>query len=199
MSTFRMFIIALTLSVLSIISQTLIAADTEKPADSKSAAKPADKIHMDRASSAYSKKGGGDAYGDKGGLFKKFITELSQEDLEKLKKLNKENPEAFREEMRTRMEFKRGGHEEQNSNASALAEKFRKVQGDNEKAKIKSELRDSVKEEFEKKMEMNFKRLEQAEKQLGEFKIKLDERKRKADEIIDGRVNDLLKDPGMKW
>ena len=48
-------------------------------------------------------------------------------------------------------------------------------------------------------MELNRKRLEQAEKQLGEFKVKLDERNKKADEIIDGRVNDLLKDPGMKW
>ncbi len=198
MSTFRVFIIAIALSVLSIISQALIAADIQKPADSKSDAKPADKIHMERSSSAYPNKGGADSFGDKGGLFRKFITELSTEDLEKLKKLNKENPEAFREEMRKRLEFKRGEHEEQNGKASALAEKFRKV-GDNEKAKIKSDLRNSVKEEFEKKMELNLKRLEQAEKQLGEFKIKLDERKQKADEIIDGRVNDLLKDPGMKW
>ena len=199
MSTLRVFFIAIVISVLPFVSRDLPAADAQKPADSKPAAKPADKIRMDKPSVANSNKGGADAFGDRGGLFRKFISELSPEDLEKLKKLNKDNPEAFREEMRKRMESKRGEFEEQNSKASELAGKFRKTNDDNEKAKIKTELRDSVKEEFERKMEMNSKRLEQAEKQLGEFKVKLDERKKKADEIIDGRVNDLLKDPGMKW
>jgi len=193
------FFIAIALSVLSFVSQDIPAADAQKPADSKSDAKPADKIRTDKPSAANLKKGGGDAFGDKGGLFRKFISELSQEDLEKLKKLNKENPEAFKEEMRKRMESKRSEFEGQNSKASELAGKFHSAQNDNEKAKIKDELRNSVKKEFDSKMEMNRKRLEQAEKQLGEFKVKLDERKKKADEIIDGRVGDLLKDPGMKW
>ncbi len=197
MTAYRVFFIAIALSVGSFISQNLPAADAQRPADSKPDAKPAEKIHMDR--SANPNKSGGDAVGDRGGLFRKFISELSQEDLEMLKKLNRDNPEAFREELRKRMESKRGEFEEQNGKASELAEKFRKTRGDNEKAKIKNELRDSVKEEFVKKMELNRKRLEQAEKQLGEFKVKLDERNKKADEIIDGRVNDLLKDPGMKW
>ncbi|MCX6983323.1 MAG: hypothetical protein NT118_01040 [Lentisphaerae bacterium] len=199
MSTLRVFFIAVAVSVLPFVSQDLPAADAQKLADSKPVAKSADKIRMDKPSVASPNKGGTDAFGDKGGLFRKFISELSPEDLEGLKKLNKDNPEAFREEMRKRMDSKRSELEGQNSKASELAGKFRKAGDDNEKAKIKSELRDSVKEEFEKKMEMNSKRLEQAEKQLGEFRAKLDERKKKADEIIDGRVNDLLKDPGMKW
>lgn len=197
MPTCRVFFIAIALSLQQLVLQNLQAADVQKPADSKTDTKPADKIHMDRT--ANPNKSGGDAFGDKGGLFRKFIAGLSQDDLEKLKKLNKENPEAFREELRKKMESKRSELDGQDNKASELAEKFRNTQGDSEKAKVKNALRDSVKEEFEKKMEINRKRLEQAEKQLAEFKIKLNERKKKADEIIDGRVNDLLKDPGMKW
>ncbi len=199
MSAYGVFFIAIALSVLSFISIDLKAADIQKQADSKPDAKIADKVRMDKSASANLGKGGTDAFGDKGGLFRKFISELSPEDLERLKKLNKENPEAFREEIRKKLESKRSESEGQNKQASELAEKFRKADADKEKVKIKNELRDSVKDEFEKKMEINRKRLEQAEKQLSEFKVKLDERKKKADEIIDGRVNDLLKDPGMKW
>ncbi len=201
MAICRLFIIAVALSALSLVPQRLLAADAQKPTDSRPSVKPADKSPVNKTTAVNPGKGGSDASADKdrGGLFRKFITDLSQEDFEKLKKLNKDNPEAFREELRKRMESKRSELEEQNGKASELAEKFRKVQGDNEKAKIKSDLRDSVKEEFERKMEMNRKRLEQAEKQLGEFRAKLDERRTKADEIINGRVNDLLKDPGMKW
>ena len=199
MSAYGMFFIAIALSVLSFISIDLKAADVQKQADYKPDAKIADKGRMDKSAAANLGKSGTDAFGDKGGLSRKFISELSPEDLERLKKLNKENPEAFREEIRKKLEAKRSEAEGQNKQASELAEKFRKAEGDKEKVKIKGELRDSVKDEFEKKMEINRKRLEQAEKQLSEFKVKLDERKKKADEIIDGRVNDLLKDPGMKW
>lgn len=199
MSKNRLFFVAISLSVLFFIQQGLPAADIQKPVDSKTDGKHADKTRMDKSSEPGSVKGGSNAFGDRGGLFSKFISELSQEDLEKLKKLSKENPEAFREEIRRKMESKRSELDGQNSKASELAEKFRNALNDTERAKIKGELRDSVKDEFEKKMEINRKRLEQAEKQLGEFRLKLDERKQKADEIIDGRVNDLLKDPSMKW
>lgn len=195
----RVLFIAIAVSLLFFATQNLLAADAQKPADPKSEARHGDKTRMDKPSSSNPVRGGGSSYIDKGGLFGKFISELSQEDLEKLKKLSKENPEAFREEIRKRTESKKTEFDGQNSNATELAEKIRKAQSDTEKAKIKSELRISVKEEFEKKMEINRKRLEQAEKQLGEFRIKLEERTQKADEIIDGRVNDLLKDPGMKW
>ncbi len=195
----RLFFVAISLSVLFFIPQGLPAADIQKPADAKADGKHADKPRIDKSSESGSGKGGGSAFGDRGGLFSKFICGLSQEDLEKLKKLSKDNPEAFREEIRKKMESKRTEFDGQNSKASELAEKFRKAINDTERVKIKGELRDSVKDEFEKKMEINRKRLEQAEKQLGEFRLKLDERKQKADEIIDGRVNDLLRDPAMKW
>lgn len=196
---YKVLLIAITVSLSAFASQNLTAADVQKPVDPKSEVKHGDKAHADKPSSANTGKGGGSSYGDRGGLFGKFISELSQDDLEKLKKLSKDNPEAFREEIRKRMESKRTEFDGQNSNATELAEKIRKTQSDTEKAKLKAELRNSVKDEFEKKMEINRKRLEQAEKQLGEFRLKLDERTQKADEIIDGRVNDLLKDPGMKW
>jgi lipoate-protein ligase A len=199
MSKYRLFFVAVSMSVLFFIQQWLPAADIQKPVDSKTDGKRADKTRIDKSSESGSGKGGGSAFGDRGGLFSKFISELSQEDLERLKKLSKENPEGFREEIRKKMESNRSEFDGQNSKASELAEKFRKALNDTEKAKVKGELRDSVKDEFEKKMEINLKRLEQAEKQLGEFRLKLDERKQKADEIIDGRVNDLLRDPSMKW
>jgi len=199
MSKYSFFLVAISLSVLFFIQQGLPAADIQKTVDSKTDGKHADKTRMDKSSEPGSVKGGISAFGDRGGLFSKFISELSQEDLEKLKKLSKENPEAFREEIRRKMESKRSEFDGQNTKASELADKFRNALNDTERAKIKGELRDSVKDEFEKKMEINRKRLEQAEKQLGEFRLKLDERKQKADEIIDGRVNDLLRDPSMKW
>ena len=197
MSTFRVIFTAISLSVLSFVSQDLLAADAQKPVP-KADAKSMDKVRTDKPATNPNKVAG-DNFGDRGGLFGKFISELSQEDFERLKKLNKDNPEAFREEIRKKMESKRSELGEQNGKASELAEKFRKTQDDSEKEKIKNELRNSVKEEFDRKMELNFKRLEQAEKQLGEFKARLDDRKKKTEEIIDGRVNDLLKDPNMKW
>ena len=40
---------------------------------------------------------------------------------------------------------------------------------------------------------------EKAEKQFNEFKAKYEDRKKNADQIIDGRVNDIIKNPNLKW
>jgi lipopolysaccharide export LptBFGC system permease protein LptF len=199
MSKCGVFLIAIALSVLPFIPQNAIAAEIQKQADSKSGAKLTDKIHMERSSATNPGRGGSDAFGDRNGIFRKFISDLSQEELERLKKLSKENPETYREEMRKRLEFKRSERDEQSNKLNELVEKFRNTKGEDNKAKIKNELTVLVKEEFDKKMAMNLKHLEQAEKKFAEFKAKLVERKKKADEIIDGRVEDLLKDPNTKW
>jgi len=195
MSNYRMFLFATALLALPFMSQGALATELQKTPDNRSGGGSPDKINMGKNPANNQNLG----EKDRSAPFRKFLTDLSQEDFERLKKLSKENPEEFKEEVRKRTDSKKTGYEGSNSKSSELAEKFRKSKDEKEKSNIKNELRNSVKEEFDRKMEINLKRLDQAEKQLGEFKAKLDDRKRKADEIIDSRVNDLLKDPNIKW
>ncbi|HBC85608.1 MAG TPA: hypothetical protein DCZ94_01510 [Lentisphaeria bacterium] len=129
----------------------------------------------------------------------KFISQLTPDEIEKFKKLQKENPDAYKEEIKKKLESRKNERDEQTAKLNELVEKYRNSRKDDEKMKIKEELKILIKAEFDKKMESSRQRLEQAEKQLQDFKAKYEDRKKNADQIVEGRITDLITDPNMKW
>ncbi len=132
-------------------------------------------------------------------LLKKFIGKMSQEEIGKLKAMHDENPEAFRAEMMKRMRERRDEFESKNSKSMELSKKYHSTGDEAEKARIKEELANAVASEFDEKMKKNRERLEKAEKQMHEFKRKIEEREKNRGQIIQDRMDELLKDPDLKW
>jgi hypothetical protein len=132
-------------------------------------------------------------------LLKKFMGKMSQEEIEKLKSMHDENPEAFRAEMMKRMRERKDEFEEKNSKSMELSKKYHSTDDEAEKARIKEELTSAVASEFDEKMKKNRERFEKAEKQMQEFKRKIEEREKNRGQIIRDRMDELLKDPDLKW
>ncbi len=132
-------------------------------------------------------------------LLKKFMGKMSQEEIEKLKSMHDENPDAFRAEMMNRMKERKDEFESKNSKSMDLSKKYHSTDDETEKARIKEELSSVVASEFDEKMKKNRERFEKAEKQMQEFKRKIEEREKNRDQIIQDRMDELLKDPDLKW
>jgi len=141
------------------------------------------------------------------GMMKKLLEQsLSDEDKANLKKMAFENPDEFREEMHKRFQSIHQKRLEDNKKLAELLKACRDASTPEAKQQALDKLRALVKEQFVQKMELNKKRLEETEKnlqeaskRLDEFKRKFEERSSRADQIIDERVKDLLKDPNLDW
>ncbi|GEM_PF-4742744 len=183
----RTIILGLALAITAWTAAVFAADENAKPSDEQ---KPAAKEGQAKSEQPQSESKEKD-------FIKKFFS--SPEEVEKFKKLQKENPDAFRDEVKKKMDGRKAEREEVSTRTNELVEKYQKAQTDADKAKIKEELKASIKAEFDKKMDSSKQRLDHAEKQLQEFKSKYDERKKNADQIVDTRLEELLKDPKLKW
>lgn len=131
---------------------------------------------------------------------------LSDEDKTALKRMAFEKPDEFRDEIKKRFHAARQKRVEEFRKTSELQKAYRAATTPEERQKALENIKALVKEQFDQKMEMNKRRLAETEanlkdasKRLEEFKRKYEERKAKAAEIMDERVKDLTKDPGLDW
>lgn len=128
-----------------------------------------------------------------------FAESLSEEDRAQLKKLYAENPEEFKKELHKRIMNAKNKQDEEDAQIKDLVKKYRDAQSDQQKEDTEKQLKDLVTKQFQKKMDFNGKRIEEAEKRLSELKRIYEERQRKSDEIISQRVKDLTKDQTLNW
>lgn len=128
-----------------------------------------------------------------------FLKNLSEEEKEKLKKLRKEDPKAFREEIKKKIQEMHGKRQKDKQKINELISKYRKASSPEEKQKYLNEIKQETKKEFERKMKENDRHLEEAQKRLEEFRKKIETRRKKADEIIDRRMKELTTDPDLRW
>ena len=112
-----------------------------------------------------------------------FLQKLMGEDMEKLKQLQEENPEAFKEELMRRVKARKSENEDKDSKSAQLAKKYLQTVGEPEKEEIKAEMKSALLEEFEQKMKKNEERLQSSEKKLHEFKKNIEERRKNKETI----------------
>lgn len=130
----------------------------------------------------------------------KILNSLPKDQYEKLKKLQKEDPQAFRKEIRvlTKKYNKNFQKTSSNKEMDDLVLQYHVAQGD-EKEKIKEKIKEKVTEQFNKKMANNRANVERTEKRLNELKRLLKVREENAEKIIQERIEYLTRDPGLRW
>ncbi len=124
---------------------------------------------------------------------------LNDEESAELKKLRGENKEAFQAEFKKKMAEMRERQEKDNLKMKEMGEAYRKASSKEEKDKIRAEMKKTLAEEFARRMDANKKHIEEVEKRMKELKDKFEERKKKSDEIIERRLDELTRDPVLNW
>jgi prefoldin subunit 5 len=123
-------------------------------------------------------------------IWTKYSDEISR-----IRKLRKEDPEAFKSEMKA-FRLKIG------QEIRAEREKFRKMVIEYRKTKDPATL-EAIKEYvsaiYDRSLEAAEKRLESQRKKLEEAEEKLKERKEQKDKIINHKLKVILKDPKLNW
>ncbi len=128
-----------------------------------------------------------------------LISSLSPDDLQKLKELSEKSPEAFREAIERRFADRRLNSNEDEKSVSDAVREFREAKDGEAKENATKKLSAALKKQFDKKMDLNKKRIDLAEQKLNELKKKYQDRMEKTDEIIDDKISELTKDPSLAW
>ena len=130
-----------------------------------------------------------------------MMIENSFSDSEKaeLQKLRSDNPEEFRKKVREKIQAIKEKKAPESAQISDLVEKYNKSASSEEKDNIRKQLRDISAKQFSARMRSNKDKIDLAEKRLADLKKEYEERMKKADDIIDKRVDDLTRDPTVRW
>lgn len=131
--------------------------------------------------------------------FRELYATLSEQEKAELKKLQQENPEAFREKLKQKIQALKQKKNEENSKLKSLSKKYQEASLPEEKQQVLKQIREITEKQFDQKMETNRKALENIEKRFAELKKKYEEREQKRSEIIESRVLELTKDPSLEW
>lgn len=129
------------------------------------------------------------------GIFAGYLEENDPKKLEELKKLRTEDPEKFREEIKEVREEIKEKIQAERKEFKELVDKYRESQSEDDKAAI----REKLAEQFNKRMEREKGRVEKIEEHLKKLKERVEKRSGKMDEIINSKLDDIIKDPDLRW
>jgi hypothetical protein len=136
---------------------------------------------------------------------KRIIMQMRNENPEEYRELMilmRENPEQFRERIQELSE-ERGGAQndmrEAEDRLRTLAQQYHAAEGDEAKTEIKADLEKAIDEAFEVKLEMQQDQMERMRKQLQEMEKRLEERKADKAAVCADRLEQLLKNPRLRW
>ena len=130
-------------------------------------------------------------YGRGPHLWRAF-SELSDEERAAMTKLQREDPEKFREVMSKKAEEIVQREKAERQKMQELAEKFKSAGSDEEKAAFKQQLTDLMKKRFTKRLAGNRRQLEAMKRQAVKLEQELDRREKNADKIVSMLVDSLL-------
>lgn len=130
---------------------------------------------------------------------REMLGNMSPEEIERLKNLHKENPEAFKEEIRKKFQERKCSMGGTSKEVQELIQKYQQAENLDEKENCRNQIRECLRKQFKEKMEINRKRLEETENRIKELREKLEERQKRAEEIIEEHLRDLTKDPDLRW
>lgn len=129
------------------------------------------------------------------------------EEYKKLMELRDTDPEAFRAKMREIMQKNmqfggpggRGMALAEEEKANEIAKRYLAASAPEEKEQIKAELRKAVEAAFDKRMELQQQRFGDLEGRVKKAKEELETRQKNRDSIIQNRMDELTKDPKLRW
>lgn len=119
--------------------------------------------------------------------------------------LQRTDPEAFREKMKTLTEAFRKRERERIAELKKLVTEYRSIPAETERRnELRTEISRRIREDYQKRLHENRRQLEEMKKRVAEMERELDKREEKADIIIKARIEALLSgaeevDPPRKW
>jgi len=128
----------------------------------------------------------------RGPLLWRAFSELSDEERAGMVKLQREDPEKFREAMNRKVEEIVRREKAERKVIQELAEKYRAAGSDEEKTAVKRQLTDLVKRRFNKRLAVNRRQLEAMKRQAVKLEKELDQREKNADGIVSMIVDSVL-------
>ncbi len=147
--------------------------------------------------------------GDRFAQAREFLEELKSEqpeEFKRLQELRETDRKAFSTEIRKVMVAKRGKQRGPGAKARRgerkhmeLSRRYHKATSAEEKERIKLEIREAVEESFEKTISQAKKRLVALEREIERARDRIERRQAQKAKICEDRVNDLTKDPALRW
>lgn len=151
--------------------------------------------------------------GLKGGAVKGPLEQLKREnpeEYERLKALYMDDRPAFMEEMRDIVAERPGLLRRVDSvrderaqrierECQELSRLYQEAEDENEKERLKAELKQAVEEAFEVRIESSRRRIEHLERQLTRFKERIETLEENREKICEDRLEQLTRPPELRW
>ncbi len=131
-----------------------------------------------------------------------ILRNISDEERERLRKLHKTNPEAFKAEIAKivkRIKAERQEKQKQNQQIKQLVKQYKNSKDDKTRQEAMDKLRVIIQKIFVTKMRENKKRLESLEKHVKKVRASYEFRQKNADKIIQARLDTLTQDTNFNW
>ena len=122
----------------------------------------------------------------------RVFSELDDAERKKMQELQRENPEKFALEMRSRAEAFEKQEQEKVQKLLSLIDRYRKSSDKEERAKLKAEIAKTEKERFNKRLAGHERVINSTKRRLALMEEELAKRKAKKDAIVEARVEALL-------
>ncbi len=168
---------------------------------------------------AFQGEGGRRPGGGKGGMFGRrmgaadgslFFEQLKEENPEKFEeitRLREENPDEFRRKLRELAGSSGRGHGMGAGPAGRLEEQkcqeltrlYHEAKDQDEKGRIRAELREAVQAVFDQRLETHRARLQDMESRFRKMREMLEARESNRDAVCEERLKELTKDPALSW
>lgn len=138
-----------------------------------------------------------------GGRIMQRLQEENPEEFRRLMQLRQENPEQFQGELRDlvrrRMQKRAGAGRNHENQALNLARQYREAESEEDKARLRDELEQSVRQAFDADLSQREEMVENMERKITELRQMLVRRRENKTRICADRVEELLRDPELKW
>jgi DNA repair exonuclease SbcCD ATPase subunit len=135
-------------------------------------------------------------FGGRGGEGPLMMIKLDDpQKYEELKKLKDSNPEECSKQIKEFFQAMQKKRQAEREEMKKLKEEYKKTKSESVKAQIKQKLA----EEFARKLKMEKARLTHLQEKLKEAEDRYNKREQNSSQIVDSKLNEMLKDPELRW
>ncbi len=127
------------------------------------------------------------------GLWKAFST-LSPEEQRELMKIQRQDPEKFKQLMQAKIEVIYQQEQIRRQKQNELVQKYHAEKDPAVREKIKAELRKKINDDFQKRLAANRRDLENNKKRIARMEVELQKREKKRDKIVEAILLNRLSD-----
>ena len=141
------------------------------------------------------------------GPMSRWLGDMREEQPERyreLRELRKNDPEAFREEMRNRVHSvmkkrQQTWHQQFDEELRETVKQYQDAETNEQRDAARAEVRELLASIFDERLQDQEQRLTEMKRRLETIQDALNRRKQSRDEIIETRLDQLLRDPELRW